>query len=708
MNKKAIIFSLLVALVVTIFGYIYYYSKPYVVNGYGDGPLIVLSNKKFVFNVSEEIDEQSLTDETIFVTNKNGERVPITVDSTSNTISILPPSNGYDIDMGPYKLKLSNKIKSINGEKIRSGLEVVFDAKENLPSVTSKKELNQLFSQRLKEMQKETKSFFGWARGETFTSSDEAMDSSDSGMAMSGAEAEYSETNIQVTGVDEADIVKTDGSYIYQVIDNRLTITNAQPVENVEKVAEVRYQNFSPFQLYVDGNRLVVIGNDWKSYAGNNARGGMAILPIYESAKVIIYDITNKEEPVELRAVSLEGHYLTSRKIDDYVYLITNLYPNIWELSENSEIDLRPRYMDTISGADTKISQPEYEDIYYIPESNENNFMNIIAINIKDSTEEISTVSYLGSGQELYMNREHLYTTVPTYNVEDSFYGTMHTDIYKFSINGPNIEFVNTGTVDGRLLNQFSMDEHNGYFRVATTKGDAWDERSPSSNNLFILDDQLNIISTVEDLARGERIYSARFMGDKGYIVTFKEVDPLFVFDLSDPYGPKVLGELKIPGFSNYLHPYDENHLIGFGHHTRLEKGEIGVQPRVVQDGVKISLFDVSDPTNPTEKFSEIVGNEFSYSPLNHDHKALLFNKEKDIFAFPITTYNERGLLQFQGALVYGIDPKKGFTLHDEITHAEKTNSYESWEDGILRVLYINDYLYAVSPNKISTHKISW
>jgi uncharacterized secreted protein with C-terminal beta-propeller domain len=285
------------------------------------------------------------------------------------------------------------------------------------------------------------------------------------------------------------------------------------------------------------------------------------------------------------------------------------------------------------------------------------------------------------------MSKENLYIAVqkyPAYEVEDSSgttdkafsLHTVDTEVYKFVVKGMNVDFLASGIVPGRLLNQFSMDEHEGFFRIATTEGEAWDERNPSANHLFVLNQEMQTVGSVEDLARGERIYSARFMGEKAYIVTFKETDPLFVLDLSEPTKPAVLGELKIPGFSNYLHPYDENHLIGFGQHTILVKEKGDLEPRVLTDGVKISMFDVTDPLNPKEMFTEIIGGRGTYSPLNHDHKALLFNKKKNIFAFPITIYEDKPgteyeqIFKFQGALAYSIDLKDGFKLEQQITHA--------------------------------------
>lgn len=255
------------------------------------------------------------------------------------------------------------------------------------------------------------------------------------------------------------------------------------------------------------------------------------------------------------------------------------------------------------------------------------------------------------------------------------------------------------------------MDEYNGNFRVVTTKGEAWDEQTPSSNSLYILDKNLKQIGQLEDLAKGERIYSARFMNDRIYMVTFKETDPLFVIDGSNPKKPYVLGELKIPGFSNYLHPLDENHLIGFGHDTKISGGKgAGSQPVITTDGVKISLFDVSDTSNPVEKDTEIIGGRGTYSPLNYDHKALLVDKKKNLYGFPISIYqNKEGsqfesTFDFQGALVYKITVQNGIELQSEITHQTEEAIYEEWEDAIERLIYIGDYIYSISPQKVDAY----
>ncbi|CAK4820236.1 unnamed protein product, partial [Aphanomyces euteiches] len=187
------------------------------------------------------------------------------------------------------------------------------------------------------------------------------------------------------------------------------------------------------------------------------------------------------------------------------------------------------------------------------------------------------------------------------------------------------------------------MDEYGGYFRIATTTGEAWrNDEQTTKNNVYVLNEALEITGKLENLAPGERIYSTRFMGNRAYIVTFKQVDPLFVIDLTHPQAPKVLGSLKIPGFSDYLHPYDENHIIGFGKDTvEMSNGNGGIagvgSTTAFYQGMKIALFDVTDVSHPIEMFKESIGDRGTDSELLHNPKALLFNKEKGLLAFPVT-----------------------------------------------------------------------
>jgi len=510
----------------------------------------------------------------------------------------------------------------------------------------------------------------------------------------SGGSSDYSTTNIQVAGIDEGDIIKTDGEYIYQVNAYKIVIIKAYPADEMKIVSEIEYNrrdmknpSLSPAEVYVDGNTLVVIGNSWDDK---------------EYTKALIYDIKNKASVKEIREVALEGNYLASRKIDDCIYLIANKY------MYNHVI---PTYRDTTSG--DKYVEIDCAVMRYFPGDNDMNHTFIASFNITRSDEPADITSYLGSGQQIYCGKENLYITKPVYSGSKNyhFYNYDATEIYRFAIGDGKVVFERKGVVKGQPLNQFSMDEYAGHFRIATTE--FFRSGGEMTNNLYILSvDDLKHVGKIENMAKGERIYSVRFMGEKGYIVTFRTVDPLFAIDLKDPANPEVLGELKIPGFSQYLHPYDENHIIGFGKDTEVirENWNGRIVEQAIETGMKMALFDVSDPTSPKELFSTKVGDRGAFSEVLSNHRALLFSKEKDIIAFPVMIYKQEGggfnygSVSFQGAIVYGLDLDKGFTLKGKISHTDRQPSeYWYYDSGsaVSRILYIGDVLYTSSMNMV-------
>ena len=274
------------------------------------------------------------------------------------------------------------------------------------------------------------------------------------------------------------------------------------------------------------------------------------------------------------------------------------------------------------------------------------------------------------------------------------------------------------------------MDEYDGFFRIATTIGHSWSSDTQSTNNIYILDEALQRISEIEDIAPGEEIYSARFMGERAYLVTFKKIDPFFTIDLSDPYHPEILGKLKIPGYSDYLHPYDEDHIIGIGKET-VEPLEEEQEWRNIDfawyQGLKIALFDVSDFDNPQEIAKVVIGDRGTDSPALSDHKAFLFDKEKELLVIPVSLYtidneikqqqgNYTGSLYgeytFQGAYVYNLNLEDGFTLQGRVTHMDeddmlKSGFYPEYASSIMRSLYIEDYLYTISENMVKINDLT-
>jgi uncharacterized secreted protein with C-terminal beta-propeller domain len=291
--------------------------------------------------------------------------------------------------------------------------------------------------------------------------------------------------------------------------------------------------------------------------------------------------------------------------------------------------------------------------------------------------------------------------------------GTKKTPIHRFAIGGGEIEYAACGEVRGTVLNRYSMDEHEGYFRIATTAGALWGVgENLASNNVYVLDLELQVVGALEGLAPGERIYSARFMGDRCYLVTFKKVDPLFVIDLKEPSAPRVLGELKIPGYSDYLHPYDETHLIGIGKETiEAEEGDFAWY-----QGVKVSLFDVSVPEKPKELWKYVIGDRGTYSPALRDPKALLFDRNKNLLVLPIklaeidqTEYPEgvppyaHGEYVWEGVYVFHVSMSQGLILRGRVAHSETLEP----EHAIKRSFYIGEVLYTVSSAMLKMNSLA-
>jgi hypothetical protein len=288
------------------------------------------------------------------------------------------------------------------------------------------------------------------------------------------------------------------------------------------------------------------------------------------------------------------------------------------------------------------------------------------------------------------------------------------TAIHKIAINNGAINFVARGDVPGYLKNQFAMDEYHDNLRVATTSSVYTTRGSYDYNNVFVLDSGMKTIGSLTHIAEQEQIYSTRFMGDRLYMVTFKRVDPFFVIDLSTPTTPKILGKLKIPGYSDYLHPYDSTHIIGLGKETGTNDwGGVSTQ------GIKLALFDVSDVENPKQVGKVEIGDAGSDSAALSDHKAFLFDKAKNLLVIPARVVRQDAARSekligdqpqiWYGAYVFGVDPSAGFVLRGTVEHGTGGSSYYwygSSRNEVKRSLYIGDTLYTLSTAKILANPI--
>ena len=507
---------------------------------------------------------------------------------------------------------------------------------------------------------------------------------SDVSTAATEDRVDYSKTNIQEAGVDEGDIIKTDGTWIYILKqDGSFSIVRANDgapkVESTTKLEKTGLSNRELREMYLDGDRLIIVEEgictalekDNELY--RTSTGYQTVLSVW--------DITDRTQPEQIGMLRQDGHYKDSRKNGDFVYLFTSYMPYIAETYEESTIVPR------INGDEVAYNQ------FYLPEKPASE--NYLIISSMDITkpEEVKDQKVLVSGADsFYVSTENIYVTNENYN---SGKDTVVTEIAKFHYKDGRITGVAAGSVKGYLNDSFSLNEYDGTLRVVSTY---YDEMWEEWNALYILDEKLQQLSAIEDLAQGETIRSARFFGTTGYFVTFRQTDPLFSVDLSDPENPKVLGELKISGFSSYLHFYGENLLLGIGYEADENTGST--------TGLKLSMFDISDPANVKE-VSRTVLPGMTWCPAIEDYKSILVDPDKNLIGF----YCDKRYF------VYSYDETDGFTRKllcdfygDEFLGV--SDQSEQGTSGIaatvdydnMRGLYIGDYLYLAGNDFVAVY----
>lgn len=482
----------------------------------------------------------------------------------------------------------------------------------------------------------------------------------------------------------------------------------------------------------------------------------------------LIVDVSDKENPEILKDYTIDGHFRDARMIGDYAYFVTNKnidhqYPRLPIIMESAEPLMVPDafYFDNVERfsnfntltaidifGDTITSETflmGYSGTIYVSENNfyltyqqnlpygfyeessRDRFFDVVVPLLPQDLQnkikaikgdsslssarqwtEISEVLQDSYNQMSQSQKENLFEKIrkalADYDAKIQ-QESLKTIIHKISIDGDKLEYQAKGSVPGRLLNQFSMDESNDRFRVATTT-EYYSQYSGMmrSNAVYVLDEDLKILGGLDEIAPDESIFSARFIGDRLYLVTFQQIDPFFVIDLSSDT-PKILGELKIPGFSNYLHPYDDDHVIGVGRDTK----EIG-NDRVQQLGVKVALFDVSDVSNPKVIDDYIIGDSSTHSEALNNHKAFFFDKRKNLLSIPISSDTDslEGITEkriapdwnrWNGFYILDLDVKNGIDLKGTITHTENDTRYYGM--GNSRTFYIEEVLYTVSDSML-------
>lgn len=573
-----------------------------------------------------------------------------------------------------------------------------------------------------------------------------------------GGSTDYSETNNQVVGVDEVDILKTDGEYIYTLSDSTLHIVKAYPGEDAELLYSNTFDN-NPAGLFVKGDVLALFSNTYD----NTIFDSIGFRPNSGLTTVTLYDISDKSNPKEVSTYQLEGQFHDARLIGDTMYLILRDYsPQIRQVYP----------MPLIVEGNNVRSMPA-ENIFHFDMPYHNAELVMVHAIAIDGSEMNSVAITADNVQTIYMSEENLYIVSKQYiseydlqqeitkeiladklttvdntliekikktdndvlsrsekeqkimqvyyqyiqglpsdeqddlnvEIENALAAKLkeinyfeYSVINKVKVDGTDIEVSDIGKVPGQIVNQFSLDEYQNNLRIATTINPRWSrfaEQTSSTNNIWVLNDELETVGELTDLADGERIYSTRFMGDKLYMVTFRQVDPFFAIDLSDPKNPESLGELKIPGFSRYLHPYDENHIIGIGQ----EATDMGRTT-----GLKISLFDVTDVENPIEVAKFVTDEKYAQSTALYEHKAFLFDKEKELLVIP-AYYNDYRNQEdgYDGALVFKMT-SDDIALRGLIDHSGSNNWYGG---SVQRSLYIGDLLYTKSRNLLRINNLS-
>jgi uncharacterized secreted protein with C-terminal beta-propeller domain len=499
----------------------------------------------------------------------------------------------------------------------------------------------------------------------------------------------YTTTNVHEKGVDEADLVKTDGRYVYTLRNNELVIAKTWPVDKPDIVARLTFKTMSPQQLYLHGDKLVLQG-----YATQARTNPYA----YGSTRLIVVDAKDRVRPKLTNIFDVDGSTFSSRIVGDDIYLVQNgslqMPPKLleaaqkvmakipradqsslrpWEIQGRLAATLRTAIYSNLTAQDIEAMLPAIYagnrktplacDSLYMPAGNMQLGLTALA-RISLTSQQTDLVGAMVSGGTVYASTDSLYIAAPHYSWNHQGYSTMQTQVHQFALADGNTKprYVASGRVDGTVLNEFSLSEHNGDLRIATTDWN-WNGNQ-GGNHLFVMrprGNKLEVIGSLRGLAKGERIYAGRMFGDKGYLVTFRQTDPLFTLDLRDPTRPRVAGELKINGFSNYIHPMGNDLLLTIGQDAD-DNGRI--------TGMHLQVFDVSNPANPTRRFHETFAMKgtHSYSAAQYDHHAFTYDPRTGTLALPFYEYGSNGT-GFQGLIAYRVDAKRGFKSLGRIDH---------------------------------------
>jgi hypothetical protein len=614
----------------------------------------------------------------------------------------------------------------------------------------------------------------GYVRERIVAETNRYFAGSSSSSSGSGSKASQSSgTNNQVAGVDEADFVKNDGQYLYIVANGALRILKAWPANEAGAVSKVVLDG-EPRKLFVEGDRAVVYvatqpppssstsSMPPTSYSGRSSSEctyGYDCVPSGDGTgtKILVFDLTNRAAPVKIREIALSGSLLAARRIGDAVHTVVvdppvaidglEWYPK--DYTCDSTLDeaaqklatraayesLRAQDLAAIAATDVSALLPSVKENgasavaacsgYYRPSLAEGRaFTSVVSIDIAGGAPTTATV--VSDPGVVYASETALYMSVPHTRTDAApWYDSMSTEqeastVHQFRIGAtPSLTgYQASGIVKGRVLNQFSLDENEDHLRVATTTGHTPDPKVHSTMSILERHgNALALTGKVDDVAPGEDIRSVRFDGSRGYVVTFKKTDPLYVFDLGNPYAPSIAGELKIPGFSTYMHMMDAQHLLTIGYDAN-DQGSFAWFA-----GVRLQIFDVSDMKNPQLMHTEVIGTRGSSSEALTDHLAFNYFAPKNLLALPMTICEGGDLgsygtdMTFSGLIVYDATTAGGFVLRGKVAHPQTSSGgYDSsacsnwWTQAsseVKRSVIMDDFVYSISEKRVKVNALA-
>ena len=539
-----------------------------------------------------------------------------------------------------------------------------------------------------------------------------------------GKKNEYSSTNVQEAGVDEPDIVKSDGDHIYVFNGDLFLIYDVSLVLASHEISRLKLE-YPPQEMFVSNGLAVLfsssMGGTYPIFEGQTTVPG----PYDPGTVITIIDLNDLEKPKIIRELKIKGYYSTARLMDGIVHVIISSYlsfpvfdaeagvdDNLKKIEQTPLESWIPTVTDTVHHGDGQKKSTERTvscESFYLPGSVDvTSLLMILSIDLdkplegpKEATAVSATSTAYASKQNIYVSHGHV--------LNDCSWGTA---FHKFDITGTPGQAVYgaSGSATGRLLNQFSMGEKDGFLRVATTSQDSNDNGSSvDTNNVFVLEQKgaaLEVVGSVTGIAKGEQIYSARFLGDVGFMVTLEQIDPFFTFDLSDPYHPKLMGELIVPGVSTYIHPIDDNYVLTIGQDFKLQAGGLRTT------GIQISIYDISDLKDPILIDMEIIGKQGTWSEALNNHKAFNYFAPQAMLSFPILLYDSEASwidpgCTFSGFYLYNVDPAKGYEFNRAIDHdALYSESLPNCRYSMKRTINIGDNIVTLSTAGMMIHNL--